>query len=213
MIKAVLLDFDGTLVDHDILDVVCGIVGKEAESVQINRDYHAGTRPGLDALVTRINFLKGVSQEQIDAKLQAAAYLMPGAQELMAYLNAHGIMTILNSGNILPVLAAYQKMLGITHVVGSEPTMKGDIIQGITESQFTGPNFKLEGVQKILAGTGLQPSETLAIGDSPADKQVFEFAGTSIAIHPKGDIGEFADYVVEDLRDCIEIIEQLSQGK
>lgn len=211
MIKAVLLDFDGTLVTHDILDVVCGIVGKEAESERINREFHSGTRPGLSALVARINFLKGVSQGQIDAKLQEASYLMPGAQELVSYLNSRGIVTILNSGNILPVLFAYQKMLGITYVVGSKPTMRGDTIEGISESQFSGPNFKLEGTKSILSQINVRPDETLAIGDSPADRQVFEFSGVSIAIDPKGGIEQFADYVVNgDLRSCIKIIEQLS---
>lgn len=210
MIKAVLLDFDGTLVRRDILDVVCGIVGKESESERINREFHAGARQGLDALVERINFLKGVSQDQIDATLRDEAYLMPGAQELMDYLNSRGIVTILNSGNIMPVLSTYQRMLGITYIVGSEPIMSGGVIQGISESQFSGHNFKLVGTERILSDIGILSSETVAIGDSPADLPVFEFSGTSIAINPKGAIEEYADYVINgDLRDAIEIIERL----
>ena len=207
-VKAVLLDFDGTLVHRDILDVVCGIVGKEAESERINREFHDGKHAGLSALITRINFLKGVTQSQIDAKLQQEAFLMPGARELMAYVNERGIITILNSGNIRPVLLAYQKMLGITHIVGSEPTMHGGTIAGITEAQFTGPNFKLDGIKLILEQAGTQPHETIAIGDSPADRPAFEFAGTSIAINPKGGVEAFADYVIHDLSEAIPIIDQ-----
>lgn len=211
MIKAVLLDFDGTLVYRDILDVICGIVGKEAESEQLNREFHEGKRPGLNALVARINFLKGVSQRQIDAKLQEEAFLISGAKELMSYLNERGIVTILNSGNIKPVLLAYQKILGITYIVGSEPLMNGDIIEGISEAQFSSPNFKLEGTKEILSNIGVLPSETLALGDSPADQAVFEFASASIAINPKGGIEKLADYTIEgDLREAIAIIDRLS---
>lgn len=44
MIKAVLIDFDGTIVSKDILDVVCEIVGKEEESNKLNKEFHAGVR-------------------------------------------------------------------------------------------------------------------------------------------------------------------------
>lgn len=83
MIKAVLLDFDGTLVNKDILDVICGIVGKEKESEEINQKFHAGTLIGLTPLITRINFLKGVSLSQIYGKLNENSYLAKGANELM----------------------------------------------------------------------------------------------------------------------------------
>jgi len=68
----------------------------------------------------------------------------------------------------------------------------------------------LEGVKKILSDINVLPSETLAIGDSPADRQVFEFAGTSIAINPKGGVEEFANYAIDgDLRKAIKFIDRL----
>jgi len=121
MVKAVLIDFDGTLVTKDILDVVCGIVGKEEESEQLNKDFFEGKLKGVNALIRRINFLKGVSLVEIEKKLDQNAYLAPGAKELMDFLNREGIISILNSGNIVPVLDYYQKLLGITHVVGTYP--------------------------------------------------------------------------------------------
>ena len=50
----------------------------------------------------------------------------------------------------------------------------------------------------------------MAIGDSPADKGMFELCAKSIAINPKEDIGEFADYVIKnDLPKAIPILEEL----
>lgn len=212
MVKAVALDFDGTLVSRDILDVVCEIVGKEKESAQLSREFQQGLRPGLSALITRINFLQGVTQSQIQAKIEKNPYLMPGAKELISYLKAHDVITILNSGNIKPVLIAYQQILGLSYVVGPEPTMHGDVIEGVSERSFSGQNFKLDGVKTILAQQHIQPAEVLAVGDSPADAQVFAFAGATIAINPKGGIEKVADYVIHnDLREAIKIIEPLTQ--
>lgn len=213
MIKAVLLDFDGTVVTKDILDVVCGIVGKEEESDKINKEFHAGKLTGLAPLITRINFLQGVSLSQIQKKLDENAYLLTGVKDLLDFLNKHNIISILNSGNITPVLSYYQKLLGISYLVGTHPKMSGDTIVGISEEDFPGRDFKVIGVKEILQKLSIQPEEALAIGDSPADKTMFEFAGKSIAINSKEGIEKYADYVIEnDLSKVIPIIEALNRS-
>jgi phosphoserine phosphatase len=209
MVKAVLLDFDGTLVYKDILDVVCGIVGKEEESARINHEFHAGKRTGLAPLIERINFLQGVSLSQIREKLDEGSYLIPGAKELLEFLNARGIVSILNSGNILPVLEYYKKLLGITYLVGTKPKMEGEIIRGIAEGDFLGRDFKLLGVKQILGDLHIGSEAVVAIGDSPADKSIFDFAGKAIAINPKEGIEVFADFVVKDLHEAKKVIEML----
>ncbi len=211
-IKAVLLDFDGTLVYKDILDVVCGIVGKEEESDRINKDFHAGKLSGLTPLITRINFLKGVSLSQIQKKLNENAYLVTGAKNLLDFLNQKQIVTILNSGNITPVLEYYQKLLGISYIVGTQPKMNNDIIEGIAEEDFPGRQFKVIGVKRILDQLSIAPQDTLAIGDSPADKTMFELAGASIAINAKNGVEQFATFVIQnDLTKAIPIIEEINK--
>lgn len=210
MLKAVLLDFDGTLVIKDILDVVCGIVGKEEESDQINKDFHAGKLSGLTPLITRINFLRGVTLQQINSKLDENSYLMPGAHELFQYLKENSIISIIHSGNITPILSYYQKLLGADYIVGTNPQMNGDEILGISESDFPGREFKVIGVKEILEALSIQPEETLAIGDSPADKAMFEFAGASIAINPKNGIEAYASYIIKDsLENAMPILEEI----
>lgn len=80
-IKAILIDFDGTVVSTDILDVICGIVGKEKKSKKINEEYYKGIRSGRSSLITRINFLKGVTRKQIQKKLSENDFLMRGAEK------------------------------------------------------------------------------------------------------------------------------------
>jgi phosphoserine phosphatase len=50
----------------------------------------------------------------------------------------------------------------------------------------------------------------VAIGDSPTDKGMFEISSKSIAINPKGNIEQYADYVIEDnLSKAIQILKDL----
>lgn len=189
-IKLALLDFDGTLVDKDILDLLCRAMGKEKESEELNAAFHRGEMPGLSALITRINFLKGMTQSQIENILEQNTFLLPGVRELISYFKEHGIVTILASGNITPVLKVYQQLLGIDFIVGSEPQMDGKTIVGIDESAYPkDKSFKLAGIERILEKYNFSKEEIMAIGDSPSDKGMFEMSGLSIAINPKGDIG------------------------
>ncbi len=209
-IQAVLSDFDGTQVTKDILDVVCGIVGKEQESRRLNEDFRKGKSSGVDSAMARINFLHDVPIDQIKEKLKQNDYLMPGAEELFKYLNYKKITTILYSGNIIPILNYYKERLGIGYVVGSRPKMNGDKIDSISIEDFLGgENFKLEGCKLILEKLNIKQSDIIAIGDSPSDKAIFEYAAKSIAIQPKGGIEKFADYQVNDLYQAREIISSL----
>lgn len=210
MIKAALVDFDGTLVRKDILDVICSIVGKEKESERLNKEYRLGLKSGHQSLIERINLLKGVSYDQIKQKLDENPYLTKRAKELIDFLNRNKIVSINYSGNILPILKYYQQLLHTTFVVGTRPKMHNDTIQGISEEDFPDKNAKLFGIKKILSRLSIKPTETLAIGDSLADKPIFEFAEKSIAIDPRGGIDKYAEYVIEnDLSLAIPIIEKL----
>ncbi|HSX09405.1 MAG TPA: HAD family phosphatase [Candidatus Saccharimonadales bacterium] len=214
MIKAILLDFDGTLVNADMSEVVADIAGKKEEVRQNNLNFHNGVTKGLTGLIASINLLKGVSLQQIDEKLNEQDYLMPGAHELLAYLHENGIISILASGSILPVLQHYQKILRIDYIIGSRPQIKDNIIQGISEDDYPHADFKLYETKKMLEALNIDASETIAIGDSPGDKSRFEFSGKSIAINPKGEVEKYADYVIKDsLLEAISIIEKIRSNK
>ena len=208
MLKAVLLDFDGTLVTEDILDVMCDLVGKRAESAVINEAFHRGEKPGLSGLLDRINLLQGLSLSQIHDKLSENSFLMPGARQLCSSLRENNIVTILASGNILPILQFYQQELDLSYIIGVAPVVRDGILQKITLDDMPQKDFKLEESKKILEKVGVQPYEVAAIGDSIADKSMFLFAGTAIAINPKHGIEEYADYTITNLHEAIPILEK-----
>jgi phosphoserine phosphatase len=209
MIKAILHDFDGSLVTKDILDAACGIVGKEEESRRLNEEFQAGVRPGRESLIERINFLKNVSTSQIKKQLTKEPYLMPGAVQWLGFLKENKIPVILYSGNIEPILEYYQDLLDIDYIVGTKPKMEGDKIVGIGPEDFPEQNWKIEGIDKILQELKISPEDTLAVDDSIAGKVVFEYAGKSIAINPKGGIEKFATYTIENnLLKAIDVVKK-----
>lgn len=208
-IRAALLDFDGTLFDGDSLDVLCGLAGKQEQSAAINKKFTDSDLGPIESLTARINLLNGVTVAAVEAKLRENLFLREGTDELMEFFRKKGIVTILNSGQILPALRVYQKRLGIDHVVGTDPDVQKGIIRGIPPECPIDVDFKWNGCIVILNEREILPTQVVALGDSIADKLVFDRVGLSIAVSPKGGIEDHADHAIgEDLRAAIPIIGQ-----
>lgn len=212
-IKALIVDFDGTIVTEDISDILCGLVGKQEESRKLNQLFFEGKLKGLEGLIQRINFLEGLSLRQIQDAVSGNDYLRSGAKELFKFLKTSNIISIIASGSILPLLEVYKEKLGADYLVGSCPIVKNGRIVSISEKEYSGPDFKVRDSKAILDKLKIPYSALVAIGDSPADKGIFEFSAKSIVINPQAGVGQFADFIIkDDLSKAIPILQKLKES-
>ncbi len=201
------MDFDGTLVARDHSSLLAALNNKATETDKLNADFHAGLISGVEGLRQQIDHMRGLTIAQIVDAVTAVDYLMPGARELLTFLKANDIVTIVASGSILPVLEHYQQRLGFDHVVGTAVALDGEVIVGVSEERPIVDGFKFTGCNAILRSLDISWADVVAIGDSPAEQELFERAGLAIAINPKGNIASFADHVLyQDLSPAIQII-------
>ena len=207
MTKIFLFDFDVTLVTEDILDVMCDIVGKKEESIELKNKVLHGLVQGYGPLCTRINFLQGVTYQQMKDKLDENNYLRDGVVELFKTLNDKGYITVVSSGNIEPVLRYYQDLLNITYVFGSKPDMDGDKILGILKSSFRSHDFKYEACLDVIHQYDEEEKKVYGVGDSAVDISMLSLADVKFAIDPKGGLDKHVDYVIHDMREIIDYLD------
>ncbi len=196
--KLFIFDFDGTLVTEDILDVICEIVGKKEESQDINNRFINGKLKGLKPLVDRINFLKNVSSIEIKEKLDKENYLRKGTKDLFEYLKNNNFITVLCSGNIMPVLEYYKDILGIDYVFGTSPIMNGNKIDYIDETCFKNKEFKYESCKEIIKKLNIKKENIYAIGDSISDIKILSLAKHTFAVDPKSGIENYANVIIKE---------------
>lgn len=207
MRKIFLFDFDGTLVTEDILDVMCDIVGKKEESIELKNKVLHGLIKGYGSLCTRINFLRGVTYQQMKDKLDENNYLRDGVVELFKTLNDKGYITVVSSGNLEPVLKYYQELLNITYVFGSKPNMDGDKIINISESSFSSHDFKYDACFTVIHKYDGEEKKVYGLGDSAADISMLSLADVTFAIDPKGGLDKHVDYVIYDMREIVDYLD------
>jgi len=205
MIKAVLIDQDYTIINADMLTEMCGLMGKRQESIELNESFKNDPSIGITPLITRFSFLKGLELSRVYEFLDKNDFLMPGAEELFDYLDSKGIITVLNSSNIIPVVEFFQKRLKISHVVGTPVNILEGKVESVDTEHIVSVQGKLD--QSLPFLKGISAKETAAIGDGPADAAIFGYAGLSIAINPNGGAEKLVDHVIDDLSKAIAIIE------
>ena len=191
-IKAVIIDFDGTITTQDMSSLLAAKAGKKEESERLNQLFHEGKLLGLTGLIRRINFLKGITIKDLESIVDEEDFIRQGALEFFEYLKENKIISIVASGNLIPLLEIYQKKLAFDYIVGSRPQLDNNVIVGIKESDYSCQDFKVKDSMTILEKLRISKEEVVAIGDSPADRGIMNFATISIAINPKGGIETFA---------------------
>lgn len=211
-IQVALIDFDYTITTIDTLDLLAKRFNVEAETAELDRLFWEGKLPGLQGLIRRINLLKGLTVSEINDTLGNDDIYRQGAIELFDYFKKHNVTTIIASGNILPALEAANCKLQADYLVCSRPRLVNDAIDSISEADYSGDGFKLNDSRAILKELGIRNDSVIAIGDSPADKSLLEYAKVSFVVDPKNGVKKNATYVIDDnLADIIPILEQIQK--
>ncbi len=131
--------------------------------------------------------------------------LREGASELIAFLKEKGCIIIILSMGLIELVERIGQQLDLDHWIGNELIRNNN---RITDEVKINIGWQEKGIvlRKVLKDYRVPPQNSVVIGDSTADIEMFEVAGASIAIEPSSErVAEAADFVCQTTS-LIEII-------
>jgi len=213
LIKLIAFDFDNVLVDGESLDEVAKLVDSEDEITELTRKAMEGDISFETSLRERMNFLKGVSLEDIE-KVTKKMPLMEGAEETILELKKRGYKVATITGNF-EIITNRLKDLDIDYIFCNQLHDEDGKLTGEISGPLIVEGSKGEVLQELMDQEGLKAAECAAVGDGANDIPMLEKAGLSIAFNAKPALKEVADIVVEgkDLREILPLFESDTDDK
>jgi phosphoserine phosphatase len=203
----VVFDVDSTLINEEAIEVLAEEAGVRAEVARITEASMRGEVDFSDSLRQRVKLLAGIPEARLDL-VRKKLTLTEGASELVAAIHARGGLAAAVSGGFNQLLEPIRTSLQLDYVKANDleinlGTLTGRVIEPIVDR-----SAKADFVEKLREQLGLQPQQTIAVGDGANDIEMIQAAGLGIAFCAKPVLRQHADISIET-RNLAKIIELL----
>ena len=195
--KLIAFDMDSTLINIECVDEIADAVGRKAEVAAITEAAMRGEIADYKtSLRQRVALLKGVSVASMDEVYRQRLKLNPGATELVRACKVAGLKVLLVSGGFTFFTDRIRDELGIDYTRSNELGVQDGLLTGQLVDQSWGDICDGEEKRRTLLQTcadlGIEPSQTIAMGDGANDLPMMGVAGLSVAYHAKPKVREQA---------------------
>jgi phosphoserine phosphatase len=188
-----LADMDSTMIEQECIDELADYVGLKPHVAAITERAMRGEIAFEPALRERVALLKGLPASVIDDVIAKHISLTPGGTTLVKTMCAHGTHTCLVTGGFtlfsqrVAATIGFDESRANTLAIGQDGNLTGEVIEPIF-----GRDGKLATLRALTARFGLDPEETMAIGDGANDIAMIEAAGIGVAYRAKPKVAEAA---------------------
>lgn len=189
---AFISDMDSTMVACECIDKIAALVGVEEQVAAITEQAMQGKLDFSASLGERVALLKGVAVADF-AELIANLPIMPGAVELLSYLQTANWQRVLVSGGFTPFASYIADKLGFNAYHANELAQENAILTGQVNPPIVDAQYK----EEITASFKDQGLQTIAIGDGANDIPMLQEATLGIAYHAKPAVNAIADLVIQ----------------
>ncbi|WP_313295589.1 phosphoserine phosphatase SerB [Diaphorobacter sp.] len=188
--KLIAFDMDSTLISIECVDEIADVVGRKAEVAAITEAAMQGIITDYkESLRQRVALLKGVTLQDLDRVFTERLRFNPGAKELIDAARAAGLKTLLVSGGFTFFSDRVKAHLGIDFARSNVLDVDNGALSGSMVDQPWGDICdgaeKRRTLLEVASLMGIDPSQTIAVGDGANDLPMMGVAGLSVAFHAK----------------------------
>lgn len=195
--KLAAFDMDSTLINIECIDEVADAAGKKAEVAAITEAAMRGEITDFkDSLRRRLALLKGVPVAALEEVYTQRLRINPGVEKTVQAMKDAGIKLLLVSGGFTFFSDRVAKRLGFDFAHANVLEIENGRLTGKLVTQPWGDIVDGEEKKGMLLKTaaqfGIQPNQTIAVGDGANDLPMMSVAGLSVAYHAKPKVREQA---------------------
>ncbi|AII14218.1 phosphoserine phosphatase [Campylobacter iguaniorum] len=207
MIKLCVFDFDSTLMDGETITILSKALGKDKEVSEITKRAMAGELDFYESLVKRVRLIEGLP---LSDAMEVARNLtfIEGAKDIITYLKAKGIKTVVFSGGFHIATDPAQEKLGYDLNFSNELHHKNGILTGHVGGEMMFGDSKGKMLARLKSFLNLKDEEIACVGDGANDVSMFKEAGTGIAFCANEILKKAATHIIDtkDLREIKQIL-------
>lgn len=210
--KLVAFDMDDTLLSGRTIYV---IADKKNFRKEVDRIISMRI-PNYRKTLEIAKFLKGMSVEEF-LQIFRSIPLNKNVPEVVKELKERGLKLAIISNSYDLGAEDLARRLDFDFVIANKLVIEDDIITGkvlpYTKNNVDDLNdcrsysvCKREALLEICKRMGIDPSESVAVGDGGIDRFMLETAGLGIAYRPKTDLSGYADVIIDDMMEVLNYI-------
>jgi phosphoserine phosphatase len=192
----VVLDVDSTLIQQEVIDLLAARANQSSRVEEITERAMAGELDFESSLRERVGLLRGLSESVLEEVLGELTPT-PGVQQLIAAVHREGGKVGAVSGGFSQILDPLAN--GLKLDFNRANTL--EVIDGKLTGAVSGPvidaQAKADALLQWSLESGIDNSNTVAIGDGANDIKMLQAAGVAIAFCPKEVLRGYADIVIE----------------
>jgi phosphoserine phosphatase len=183
--KLLLADMDSTMIRQECIDELADFVGLKEKVAAITERAMRGDIEFEPALRERVALLRGLEHNIVERILDERIVLTRGGRTLVQTMRAHGAHTALVSGGFTVFAEQIAEAIGFHEAHANVLMIEGEFFAGTVSEPILGREAKLATLIELRSRLGLDPSQTLAIGDGANDLAMLHEAGLGVAFHAK----------------------------
>ena len=178
-------DMESTIIEQECLDELAGYLGLRPKIADITERAMRGELNFEAALKERVTLLKGLNAGVLDDLYTNRVTLMPGAETLIATMQANGAYCALVSGGFRFFTEKIAARLSFDFEQANRLDIVDGRIAGTVAEPILGRVAKLAALERLALERGLKPADTLAAGDGANDLAMITAAGLGVAFRAK----------------------------
>ncbi len=191
--KLLVMDMDSTLITIECIDEIADLHGRKAEVAEITEAAMRGELDFRASLLRRVSLLAGLDASALDEVFRQRLQLSPGAREMVKYLKAAGLRTVLVSGGFTYFTQRLQQELGLDVAHAIELEIIDGKLTGHVNGEIVDADTKQAMVEAESAALGVPATAAIVMGDGANDLKMMSVAGLSVAYRAKPVVQAEAD--------------------